>query len=167
MYLEKTKREFSTCLKETCLNSYFQQSACSRPLMGSLVDCRTPSLFHTRTFLAPVWGQTALTANSWPSPRHVTRGLRSSHPPAGCTSCVASLHHSEYCFILCSNSETVVEPWPGSSSVLPVSPLSRGTASPSFPNPLWWTFLQNTTTYTRIRDLYKHCSVILQECWSQ
>lgn len=67
--------------------------------MDSLVACRTPSLFHTRTFLAPVWGQMALTANSWPSPRHVTRGLRSSHPEAGCTSCVTSLHHSEDYFI--------------------------------------------------------------------
>lgn len=67
--------------------TYFQQSACSRPLMGSLVACRTPSLFQTLTFLAPVWGQMALTAKSCPSPRHVTRGLWSSHDTAGCTSC--------------------------------------------------------------------------------
>lgn len=67
---------------------YFQQSACSRPLMGSLVACRTPSLFQTRTFLAPLRGQTALTANNCPSPRHVTRGMWSSQAAAGCTSCV-------------------------------------------------------------------------------
>lgn len=54
--------------------------------MGSLVAWRTPSLFQTRTFLAPVCRQMALTANNWPSPRHVTRGLRSSQAAAGCTS---------------------------------------------------------------------------------
>lgn len=111
-------------LKDSPQKSYFQHSDCSRPLTVSLVDCKTHSLFHTLTFLAPetshirnacdtnttysiylftvivslhseceehwfspVWGQTELTAKSWPSPLHVTLGLRSSHDMAGCTSC--------------------------------------------------------------------------------
>lgn len=71
--------------------------------MVSLVDCRTPSLFQTRTFLAPVWGQTALTANSWPSPRQVTRGLRSSQAAADCTSwgCIFFINFEPFLLHFC------------------------------------------------------------------
>ena len=40
-------------MKDSPQKSYFQHSDCSRPLTVSLVDCKTHSLFHTLTFLAP------------------------------------------------------------------------------------------------------------------
>lgn len=44
---------WSKMLNDSPQRSYFQHSDCSRPLTVSLVDCKTHSLFHTLTFLAP------------------------------------------------------------------------------------------------------------------
>lgn len=50
-----------------------------------------------------------------------------------------------------------LEHWPGSSSVLPVYPLSHGTESPSSPNQPWWTSLQKKhKKYSWWKCLNKH-----------
>jgi hypothetical protein len=51
--LNHNTTRWSKMLNDSPQRSYFQHSDCSRPLTVSLVDCKTHSLFHTLTFLAP------------------------------------------------------------------------------------------------------------------